>query len=134
NTKAGAVTTTAATTTAVVGAADDAAKTTPVATPPKSNTKIWKAYTDSLVTVLKTEVLPNKKVKKETYFLTVDYEMGTDGQLSINSVVSDPENEFLANQLKERMIQSPPQLAPVLDSNNQPRKVKKRQNFSITKE
>lgn len=105
-----------------------------VAVPKKSNIKIWKAYTDSLVSNLKTEVLTSKKIKKGDYFLSVDYEIGTDGQVSINNVICDPENVFLQDQVKERITLSPPQLASVLDSANQPRKVKKKQNFSITKE
>ncbi len=105
-----------------------------VAVPKKSNIKIWKAYTDSLVSNLKTEVLTSKKIKKGDYFLSVDYEIGTNGHVSINNVICDPENSFLQDQVKERITLSPPQLSPVLDSNNQPRKVKKKQNFSITKE
>ena len=30
---------------------------------------------------LKTDVLPSKKIKSETYYLYVDYEIGTDGQV-----------------------------------------------------
>ncbi|MDQ6609031.1 MAG: hypothetical protein M3Y85_04340 [Bacteroidota bacterium] len=100
----------------------------------KSNNKIWKEYTDSLAASLKTEVLSSKKIKKETYFLTVDYEIGTDGNVTINEIALDPENTFLREQVKERMTASPPQLAPVLDSNNQPRKIKRRYSFNIIKE
>lgn len=102
--------------------------------PPKSNTKIWKGYTDSLVSNLKAEVLTSKKIKKETYFFSVDYEIATDGQVSITNVTCDPENAFLLDQVKQRLTLTPPQLTPVLDSNNQPRKVKKKQNFNVTKE
>ena len=102
--------------------------------PVKSNTKIWKEYTDSLTGSLKTEVLSSKKVKKETYYLTVDYEIGADGQVGINNVLISPENEFLQGQVKERMLLSPPQLSPALDSSGQPRKVKRKYNFTITKE
>lgn len=121
-----------------VDVADSATTDGPVvkgnAAPVKSNNKIWKAYTDSLISTLKTEVLSSKKIKKETYYLVVDYEIGTDGAVSITNVVSDPENAFLQQQVKDRMVPEPPQLAPVLDSNNKPRKVKKKYSFSITKE
>jgi hypothetical protein len=102
--------------------------------PAKSNTKIWKEYTDALVEGLKAEVLTSKKVKKETYFIMVDYEIGTDGLVSILNVTANPENEFLQNHVKDRMLNTPLQLSPVLDSAKQPRKVKRKQNFTITKE
>jgi hypothetical protein len=104
------------------------------ATPVKTNTKIWKEYTDSLVSTLKAEVLNSKKVKKETYFLTVDYEINTDGSLNIMNVISTPENAYIQSEVKNRIELTAPQLAPVLDSNKQPRKVKRKHNFSITKE
>lgn len=102
--------------------------------PVKSNNRIWKEYTDSLISTLKTEVLSSKKIKKETYYLTVDYEIGTDGVVSITNVVCDPENTFLLGQVKDRLVNSGPLLAPVLDGNGQPRKVKRKYNFSVTKE
>lgn len=100
----------------------------------RSNTKIWKEYIDSISAALKTEVLPSKKIKKETYYLYVEYEIGTDGQVNVTNVVSTPENSFLQDQVKSRLIVSTPQLAPALDSNNKPRKVKRKYNFNITKE
>ena len=107
----------------------------PVATTPvKSNNKIWKEYIDSLQGSLKTEVLTNKKVKKETYYMMVEYELGTDNQVSILNVMASPENTFLQEQVKERILYNPPQLNPVLDGNNQPKKVKRKYSFTITKE
>lgn len=102
--------------------------------PVKTNNKIWKEYTDSLVGSLKAEVLSSKKVKKETYYLMVDYEIDTVGQVSIINVTAAPENEYLQLQVKERIASSPPQLSPVVDSSNKPRKVKRKYNFNITKE
>jgi hypothetical protein len=107
-------------------------KNTPA--PVKSNNKIWKEYTDSLVSSLKTEVLSSKKIKKETYYLTVEYEIAADGQVAINNVMISPENDFLQNQVKERMLLAPPQLSPALDRAGQARKVKRKYNFNITKE
>ena len=101
---------------------------------PKSNSKLWKERVDALVKELQADVLPNKKVKKETYFLTVDYELAEDGQVSILNVTSAPENEFLAGQVKERLIQNAPTLAPQTDSTGKARKVKRKQNFTVTKE
>jgi hypothetical protein len=100
----------------------------------KNNNKIWKEYMDSLVSILKTEVLPSKKIKKDTYYLYVEYEIGTDGQVTVTNVVSAPENTFLQQQVKDRLLLGAPQLSPVLDSSNKARKVKRKYNFNITKE
>lgn len=102
-------------------------------TPVKSNNKIWKEYTDSKANNLK-DLFSGKKVKKETYFFTVEYEIGTDGVTNINNVTVTPENDFLAASVKQLIESSPPQLSPVLNSAGQPVKVKRRHNFSYTKE
>jgi len=108
---------------------------TPAASAPvKSPNKVWKEYTDSLISSMKTDVLASKKVKKETYFLTVNYEIDTDGSVSITNVTASPENDYLQEQVKQRLLLSPPQLNPILDSANKPHKVKRRYNFTITKE
>lgn len=99
----------------------------------KSNTKILKEYSDALVAALKTDVLSSKKVKKGTYYLTMNYEIDINGAVSITNVTVSPENAFLLDQVQQRLISSPPQLQPVLD-NNQPRKVKRRYNFTVAKD
>jgi len=104
------------------------------ATPEKSNTKVWKDYTASLVSTLLTEVLPNKKIKKETYYIMIDYEIETNGAVGIVNVISTPENEFLQEQVKTRLTFEPPQLSPILDRAGKPQKVKRKHNFTITKE
>ena len=103
-------------------------------TPVRTNNKIWKDYIDSLVRNLKSEVLTSKKIKKDTYFLTIDYEIGIDGQVNVLNVISTPENSFLLAQVRLMLDSNPPHLLPVLDSSNQPHKVKRKQNFNITKE
>lgn len=116
--------------------AADSASTEPSVTnasPAKSNTKILKEYSDALVAALKTDVLSSKKVKKETYFFTMNYEIDINGAVSITSVTVSPENAFLLEQVQQRILSAPPQLQPVLD-NNQPRKVKRRYNFTVTKD
>ncbi len=104
------------------------------AVPAKTNTRIWKGYTDSLVKSLKAEVLHAKQIKKETYYVTIEYEINVEGQVNFVNVTSTPENSFLQAQVKQRLDTNPLQLNPVLDSSNQPKKVKRKQNFSVTKE
>jgi hypothetical protein len=102
--------------------------------PAKSNTKLWKEYTDSLVKTLNDEVLKAKQIKKNTYYLMVDYEIETDGRVTVTNVTSTPENAFLQAQVRQIMDSTPLHLTPVTDSNNQPKKVKRKQQFTITKE
>lgn len=101
--------------------------------PPKTNTKLLKEYTDSLVASLK-DVLSNKKIKKESYFFNFEYEIDVDGQVSVTNVTVSPDNNLLLEQVRERLLTAPPHLNPVMDSSNKPRKVKRRQSFTVTKE
>ena len=98
----------------------------------KDNNKIWKEYMDSIISGLKTEVLTSKKIKNGSYFILVDYEIGTDGQVTINNVSPSPENSFLQDQIKERLTLSAPQMNPVMSS-GKPRKVVKKYNFTLNK-
>ncbi len=107
---------------------------TPSTAAAKSNNKIWKEYTDSLTVNLKNDLFSSKKVKKETYYFTVEYEIGANGATTINNVTVTPENDFLVANVKQWMETTPPQLSAVLNSANQPQKVKRRHNFSVTKE
>lgn len=128
---------TATTNTATSGEATDSSITTTAAAKPapvKSTNKIWKEYADSLTKVLSTEVLPSKKIKKDTYFITVEYEINPDGTVNVLNLTSSPENAFLQSEVKTRMDLGTPQLAPVLDSTGKARKVKRRTSFSLTKE
>ena len=111
-----------------------AATNTANAVPAKNNTKIWKDYTDSLQNTFKTELLPSKKIKKDTYFAVVDYEIGLNGAVNVLGVSVSPENAFLQEEIKKRMDLTAPQLAPVLDSTGKARKTKKKYSFSLTKE
>ncbi len=121
-----ATTATADTTTLAAGALDNN-------TAPKDNNKIWKEFTDAVISTLKTEVMNSKKIKKGDYFIMVDYAIELDGKVTINNVYPTPENKFIEEQVKERFSIDTPQLNPVLASNGKPRKVIKRQNFTLTK-
>jgi len=100
---------------------------------PKDNNAIWKGYMDSVISTLKTEVLPSKKIKNETYYVFVDYEIDTVGQVTINNVLLSPENSFLQQQVKERLtFTAPPRMNPII-YNGKPRKVIKKYNFTLVK-
>ncbi|HVZ56098.1 MAG TPA: hypothetical protein VG870_05520 [Chitinophagaceae bacterium] len=100
----------------------------------KDNNRLWKEYMDSVISGVKTDVLPSKKIRKGTYYIFVDYEIGTDGQVTIHDVVPSPESGFLKDQLKERLDLAAPRMMPVLGSNGQPRKVQRKYNFTLTKD
>ena len=120
----------------VVAGTDSAAAVAPAANPApaKTNTKLWKEYNDSLVKTLSEEVLKSKQIKKNTYYLMVDYEIAPDGQVTFTNLTSTPENAFLTAQVRQIMDSTPLRLNPVTDSNNQGKKVKRKQQIVITKE
>jgi|KBSSwiS6_1023812.scaffolds.fasta_scaffold05374_2 hypothetical protein len=97
------------------------------------NTKMWKVYMDSMVSTFNTEVLPSKKVKKETYYVFVDYEIAVDGQVNVNNIIITPENSFLQDEIKQRLMLTAPKLNPVTSSTGKAMKSKKRYNFTLTK-
>ncbi len=100
----------------------------------KDNNKLWKEFMDTVISTLKAEVLTSKKIKKGDYYILVDYTIGLDGQVTINTIFVSPENKFLEEQVKERFSIDTPRLNPVMAGNGKPRKVVKRTNFTITKD
>ncbi len=104
------------------------------AVPAKSNTKLWKEYTDSLVATLKPELENAKKVKNGTYHVLVSYEIETDGKVTATNVGITPANEMLHALIRQYIDSTPLQLAPTTDSAGQPRKVRRSGSFTITKD
>lgn len=100
----------------------------------RENTATWKAHATNVINTLKAEVLPAKKVKKDSYFITVTYVIGTEGQVDVTDVTVSPENSFLQQQVKDRISVDVPKMNPVVGSNGVPRKTTKRYNFTLTKE
>jgi hypothetical protein len=106
-----------------------------VASAPKTNTKLWREYTDSLTKTLKEEALKSKQVKKDTYFILVEYEIAPDGQVTVDAVNSTPGNAFLQAQIKQIMDTTPLKLNALPDNGGQgAKKVKRKQQFTITKD
>lgn len=100
---------------------------------PKDNNKAWKTFIDEFSSTIKSEVLTSGKVKNGAYSVLIDYEIGPDGQININSVSSDPSSSFLEQQIKERLTLTAPQLNPVIGTNGKPRTVSKKQLLSFVK-
>jgi hypothetical protein len=100
---------------------------------PKDNNKVWKEYLDSLTGTLRTEVLTSKKIKSGTYSVLIEYEIGVDGQITVNNVSCSPESSFLGDQIKERITLTAPQMTPLLNTYGQPRKAIKKQMLTLSK-
>lgn len=114
--------------------ADTVAATMSTAAASKDNNKIWKAFADNVVDMLKQEVMVSKKIKKGDYAVVLDYEIGLEGQVTITNVFVTPENKFIAEQVKERFSIDTPKLIPPTSSNGKARKTIKRSNFTLVKE
>ena len=104
------------------------------AVPAKSNTKLWKEYSDALVATLKPELANAKKVKNGTYHVLVSYEIDTNGQVVFNNVGITPANEMLHALIRQYVDSTPLQLSTTTDSAGQPRKVRRSGSFTITKD
>lgn len=101
---------------------------------PKSNTVLLKTYMDSVVSVLKTEALSSKKLKRGDYYVLVSYTIDTAGQVAFGDVALTPENSFLQQQIKDRLASENPRLNPVLSDAGVPRKVNKKYSFTLSKD
>ncbi len=115
-------------------APEEAAGAAEPAAAPKDNNAAWKAYINAFTTTLKSEVLPSKKIKSGTYYVLLSYVIDTDGQVLISDVSLTPENAFLQQQIKERLVLDAPRLTPVLSSSGTARKVSKKYNFTLSKQ
>ncbi len=100
--------------------------------PEKSKT--WKQFIDEYTDIIRKEVLPSSKIPKGSYSILIDYTIETDGNITTNNVYCTPENAYLLQQIKTRMMINAPQLSPVLMSNGKPRKALKKQSLIFVKE
>jgi len=105
----------------------------PIAAAPRDNNELWKDYMEEFTTTLRTDVVNSKKVKNGTYSVLIDYEIGVDGQVSVNNVNVAPESSFIADQVKERITLTAPRMTPLLGTNGKPRKAAKKQTITISK-
>lgn len=103
------------------------------AVPAKDNNALWKEYINGMLPAFHSEMLPNKKVKKGSYSVMVTYAIDTDGQTAVTDVFVAPDNDFIKEQVKTRLMDSP-KLTPVLNSAGATRKVTRRYSFTLTKD
>lgn len=112
---------------------DSTGAVVPVSSTPRDNEEVMKEYVDQLTADVRREVLTNKKVKEGTYSVLLVYEIDVDGDINVNTVSVSPSNDFLADQVKKRMILTAPKLTPLLNQYGKPRKAVKRQTIILTK-
>ena len=101
---------------------------------PKDNNKIWKDFVDEYTAIIKSEVIPDKKIKNGTYSVLIEYEIGLDGYVTTQNISTSPESKYLEEQIKLRMMNNAPQMNPVLMGNGKPRKALKKQMLVFPKE
>jgi hypothetical protein len=97
------------------------------------NTRIWKKFIDELTTLVHAEIATSRKIKRGTYSVLVDYEIGTDGMVSLKTVSATPASEYLVALVKEKMTANVPRLAPLV-RDGVARKSQKRQLLIFTKD
>lgn len=117
----------------VAGATTAAANSNAGTNAAADNNKVWKDYIDELMTTIRTDVLPSRKIRNGTYYVLVDYEIDVDGQVAVKNITCSPGSEYLEEQVRERINLTAPRLTPLLNNYGKPRKAAKKQNLTITK-
>jgi len=113
--------------------ATDPTNTAAPAATPATNNAIWKTFIDSVASDVKNDITDSKKVKRGNYSVTVTYAIETDGETTINDVFVAPDNDYVKQLVRSRLSADSPRLSPVLNSAGAPRKVIKRQSFTVSK-
>lgn len=119
--------------------ADSTGQSAPVASgenraEPKDNETLLSDYFNAVITALQTEVLSSKKIKKGTYYVSVPYTIDTDGMFTANKILLTPENDYLHEQIKNRLLFDIPRFTPALSPSGQPRSVNRNYTFTLDKE
>lgn len=117
---------------------EDDFKTSPAnpATPEikfSDNNRIWKKFVEEFTAAINGEIASSKKIKRGTYTVMLDYEIGTDGVVVVKTISVSPGNDYLSVLVKEKMASLAPRMAPLI-RDGVARKSVKRQLFVFTKE
>lgn len=101
--------------------------------PVLDNNKVWKKFVDEYTGIIKAEIATSKKVKQGAYSVLIQYEIGADGEVITNSISVSPENSFIVDQVKQRMMMNTPKLTPPAAVNGKVRTVVKKQMLTFIK-
>jgi hypothetical protein len=73
--------------------------------------KVWKRFIETNTQIISQQADDTKKVKKGTYQVDVEYEIGVNGRVTTKGITCNPPNEFITAQVTE-LMKRPPILAP----------------------
>ena len=94
--------------------------------------KVWKRFIETNTQIVTQAADDTKKVKKGTYQVDVEYEIGLNGRVTTKGVTCNPTNEFLVEQVTDFMKRAPV-LAPPVYSDGKPRVLPGTQGITIIK-
>lgn len=97
-----------------------------------SKQKQWKRFIETNSQIISQQADDNRKVKKGTYEIEVEYEIGLNGRVTTKGITCNPYNEFLIQQVTE-LMKRPPVLSPPIYSDGKPRVLPAKQTITITK-
>ena len=94
--------------------------------------RLWKKFIENNTQIISQQADDTRKVKKGTYQIEVEYEIGVNGRISTRGIVCNPPNEFLLEQVTELMKRTPV-LSPPIYSDGKPRPLAATQPITIVK-
>ena len=97
-----------------------------------SKQKQWKRFIETNTQIISQQANDTRKVKKGTYELEVQYEIGLNGRITTKGITCNPPNEFLTEQVTE-LMKRPPVLSPPIYADGKPRPLPATQPITIVK-
>jgi hypothetical protein len=94
--------------------------------------KQWKRFIETNVPLITQQANDSRKVRKGTYEIEIEYEIGLNGRVTTKGITCSPPNEFLTEQVTE-LMKRPPVLAPPVYSDGKPRALPAKQTITIVK-
>jgi len=97
-----------------------------------SKQKLWKRFIENKTQIVTQAADDTKKVKKGTYQVDIEYEIGLNGRVTTKNITCNPTNEFLLEQVTDFMKRAPV-LSPPIYSDGKPRVLPATQGITIVK-
>jgi hypothetical protein len=94
--------------------------------------RFWKKFIENNTQIISQQADDTRKVKKGTYQIDVEYEIGVNGRITTKGITCNPPNEFLLEQVTE-LMKRPPVLSPPIYSDGKPRTLSATQPITIVK-
>jgi hypothetical protein len=94
--------------------------------------KVWKKFIEINTNIISQQADDTKKVRKGTYSISIDYEIGLNGRIKTNGVTCNPKNDFLTEQFTELMKRAPV-LSPPIYGDGKPRTLSATQDITVIK-